>query len=45
MRAKALLSFAASFGHVVTYFPGLEMSLGSAGCIPYHLVCDLGGRR
>ena len=42
---KALLILAASLGHELTYLPGLVGSLGSAGCIPYRRLWDLGGRK
>ena len=42
---KALFILAALFGQVLTYFPGLVGSLGAAGCMPYHLLWDLGGRK
>ena len=41
---KALLSLAASFGHLLTDLPGLKGSFGS-GWMPYHLFYDLGGLR
>ena len=42
---KELLILAASLGQVLTYLPGLEGSLGSAGCIPYQRLWDFGGSK